>query len=56
MGSREARTSAPAATAALARVAQRYARALVLAPGELAAALLQAQRTVDAPSVVSQDV
>jgi len=55
VGSREARASAQASAAALARVTQRYARALVLAPGELAGALMQAQRTVGAPAVMTQD-
>jgi non-specific serine/threonine protein kinase len=56
MGSREARASAQAAAAALARVAQRYARALVLAQGELAGAVQQAQRAVDAPAVMPKDL
>lgn len=55
LGSREARAGAQAAAAALARVAQRYARALVLAPGELAAALQQALRTVDAAPAAGRD-
>jgi non-specific serine/threonine protein kinase len=51
LSSREARSGH--AAAALARVAQRYARALVLAPGELAAALQAALQTVDSPGAPS---
>lgn len=43
------------AAAALARVSQRYARALFLASGELAAALQAAQRAVDSPQVRARD-
>lgn len=48
MASREARAGASAAAAALARVSQRYARALVLGQNELLHAVQQAQRSVDA--------